>query len=141
MRSRGLEAGWKATLSPTWSTRATYTFTDAKNLSGATPLPLTYRPRHSVNLGADWRASHTLTVGGSLRVVSGQYISVPSSGLNKVERGGYGIADLTMAWQFSPEVGLRTGLLNINGKKFDRVNSADFNEEGRRLFISLNAKF
>ena len=36
---------------------------------------------------------------------------------------------------------LRAGILNLTGKTFDRTTSADFNEEGRRYYLALHAKF
>lgn len=141
VRSRGVEASWAARPSAAWNLRANYTYTDAKNTSGAIALPLTYRPRHVVNLGADWRATAQLTVSGSLRYHSAQYISVPSNGQNKVEKAGYAIADLTLGWRITEALTLRGGILNLTNKTFDRTTSADFNEDGRRYYLALHARF
>ncbi len=141
VRSRGLEASWAARPSAAWNLRANYTYTDAKNTSGAIALPLTYRPRHVANLGADWSATSTLTVSGALRYHSAQFISVPSSGQNKVKKAGYAIADLTMGWRVTEALTLRGGILNLTNKTFDRTTSADFNEDGRRYYLALHAKF
>lgn len=141
VRSRGLEASWAARPSAAWNLRANYTYTDAKNTSGAIALPLTYRPRHVVNLGADWSATPALTVSGALRYHSAQYISVPSNGQNKVEKAGYAIADLTLGWRMTEALTLRGGILNLTNKTFDRTTSADFNEDGRRYYLALHAKF
>ena len=138
VRSRGLEASWRAEPTAALGLRANYTFTDAKNTSGATAVPLTYRPRHVVNLGADWRATPQLTVSGSLRYHSSQYISV---GWNEAKKGGYAIADLTLGFRMTDALTLRAGILNLADKTFDRTTSADFNEEGRRYYLSLHAAF
>jgi outer membrane receptor for ferrienterochelin and colicins len=141
VRSRGLEASWRADPTATLGLRANYTFTDAKNTSGAVAVPLTYRPRHVVNLGADWRATPQLTVSGNVRYHSAQYISVPSNGQNKVEKAGYAIADLTLGWRMTDALTLRAGILNLTDKAFDRTTSADFNEDGRRYYLALHAAF
>jgi outer membrane receptor for ferrienterochelin and colicins len=138
VRSRGLEASWQARASAAWDLRANYTFTDAKNTSGDTPQPLAYRPRHVVNLGADWRATPQLTLSGNLRYNSAQYISV---GWNEAKKGGYAIADLTLGWRMTQALTLRAGVLNLGGKTFDRTTSADFNEDGRRYYLALHARF
>jgi len=138
VRSRGLEASWRADPSAALSLRANYTFTDAKNTSGATPVPLVYRPRHVVNLGADWRATPQFTVSGSLRYNSSQYISV---GWMEAQKSGYAIADLTVGWRLTEALTLRGGILNLTNKTFDRTTSADFNEDGRRYYLALHAKF
>jgi len=138
VRSRGLEASWRAEPSAALALRANYTFTDAKNTSGATPVPLTYRPRHVINLGADWRATPQVTVSGNVRYNSEQYISV---GWNEAKKSGYAIADLTAGWRVTDTITLRGGILNVTNKTFDRTTSADFNEEGRRYYLALHARF
>lgn len=138
VRSRGLEASWRADPAKALSLRANYTFTDAKNTSGAEPVPLTYRSRHVVNLGADWRATPQLTASGSLRYHSAQYVSV---GWNEAQKGGYAIADLALGWRITDALTLRAGILNLANKTFDRTTAADFNEDGRRYYLALHAAF
>lgn len=104
-------------------------------------IPLTYRPKHVVNLGADWTPNAQLSVTGNLRYHSAQYISVSSNGASRVEKDGYAIADLTVGWRMTDALTLRAGILNLTGKTFDRTTSADFNEEGRRYYLALHAKF
>jgi len=141
VRSRGLEASWNARVSPQWNLRSNYTYTDAQNTSGSVAIPLTYRPKHVVNLGADWTPNAQLSVTGNLRYHSAQYISVSSNGASRVEKDGYAIADLTVGWRMTDALTLRAGILNLTGKTFDRTTSADFNEEGRRYYLALHAKF
>lgn len=49
--------------------------------------------------------------------------------------------DLSATWQVSPRTTLRGGVLNVADRTFDRINASDYSEEGRRIYVSLNARF
>jgi outer membrane receptor for ferrienterochelin and colicins len=140
VRTRGIEAGVRATLSSTLAGRANYTYTDAKNTSGAAPLPLVYRPRMNANVSLDWRPAPAWSASATARYIGEQYLNVPASGVNLLRKGGYTVADLSAAWR-AGQYTVSAGMLNVGDRGTQRDVAADFNEEGRRLFLSLLAKF
>lgn len=141
VETKGAEASARLALGETLALRASYTYTDAKNTSGAIDLPLTYRSKHVANLGADWNAFAGWTLGASARYNGEQYISVPSSGVNMLKAPGYTMIDLTAAWDVSRNFALRAGVLNVADKTIERETSLEFNEDGRRYFVSGTARF
>lgn len=70
-----------------------------------------------------------------------QYISVPSTGLNMVTKSPYTVVDLSVAYRIDKMLQLRAGVLNLGDEGDARTLSTDFNEDGRRYFISLSADF
>jgi outer membrane receptor for ferrienterochelin and colicins len=141
VKTRGAEASARATLLPGLELRASYTYTDAKNTSGAIALPLTYRPKDVANLGIDWQALPGWTLGASARHTGKQYISVPANGQNMLQAPAYTMLDLTAAWQINTHLTLRAGALNATDKVVARQTSLEFNEEQRRFFLSATARF
>ncbi len=141
VKSRGAELSSRWALNASLNLRANYTYTDAKNTSGAIELPLTYRSKHVANLGVDWQATPSLGLSLSGRYNGAQYISVPANGQNMVQAPAYSVFDASVAWSWSPALTLRGGLLNLVNKTVDRESSNEFNEDGRRLFLSVSARF
>ncbi|GGY11837.1 TonB-dependent receptor [Massilia dura] len=140
VRTRGVEASLRATLTDTLVGRLNYTYTDTKNTSGATPLPLVYRPRMNANASLDWQPAQAWNTSATLRYIGEQYLNVPSSGVNLLRKGGYTVADLSAAYR-AGRYTVSGGVLNVDDRGTQRDVSADFNEQGRRLFVSLLAKF
>ncbi len=141
VRSQGAEFGLRASLAPGLEMRANYTYTDARNTSSAVELPLTYRSKHVANIGLDWKPSGDWTLGAQARYNGEQFISVPANGQNMVEAPAYTIVDLSAAWTITPQLTLRGGLLNAADKRIDRATSTEFNEDGRRVYLSVSARF
>ena len=141
VRSHGAELGLRAQLTPGVDLRANYTYTDARNTSGSIELPLTYRSKHVANVGLDWRPSAAWTLALNARHNGAQYISVPANGQNLVQAQAYTLVDLSAAWAVSPQLTLRAGVLNLADEGIDRTTSAEFNEDGRRWFLSVSARF
>lgn len=141
VKSRGAELSLHAKLGADWNLRANYSYTDAKNTSGAMELPLTYRSKHVANAGVDWQASAAWALAMNARYNGAQYISVPSNGQNLLQAPAYTVLDLSAACVVSPNLTLRGGVLNAADKRVDRETSLEFNEDGRRYFVSLTARF
>lgn len=141
VRSQGAELGLRARLAPGLDLRANYTYTDARNTSGTVELPLTYRSKHVANIGVDWKPAEAWSLGANARYNGAQYISVPANGLNMVEAPAYTIVDLSAAWNATPNLTLRGGLLNAADKRVERTTSTEFNEDGRRVYLSVSARF
>lgn len=139
--TKGVETSFRAELSPQWSMRANYTYTDAKNTSGVRDIPMVYRPRHSANLGADWKPGDRWSLNATARYSGSQYISVSSNGQNRVKKSAYGVVDLSAAYRINKMLTVRAGVLNLGDEGENRDVSTDFNEEGRRYFVSLAADF
>ena len=139
VRTQGVEATARTTVAAV-TLRGNYGYLNAENLSGSTPLPLIYRPAHTVNVAADWLVTTALSLSGTVRATSAQYISVPATGLNLVERDAYGIVDLSAAYRVNAYVTLRGGVLNVAHNTLDRLLSTDFNEEGRRYFFTVSTR-
>jgi outer membrane receptor for ferrienterochelin and colicins len=141
VRTEGLEASVRVAPSTAWRLRVSYAYLDAKNRSGAAPLPLVYRPAHTFNAMADWLPAKALTISGIVRSNGSQYVSVPASGTNLVTRDGYAIVDLSAAYRLHPRLTVRGGALNVGNMAVARDTSLDFNEDGRRYFIGLSTQF
>lgn len=140
VRTRGIEASLRATLTATVTGRVNYTYTDTKNTSGAKDLPLVYRPRMNANVSLDWRPTDAWSTSATARYIGEQYLNVPASGVNMLRKGGYTVADLSAAFR-AGQYTVSAGVLNVADRGTQRDVSADFNEEGRRLFLSLLARF
>ncbi|RFA26786.1 outer membrane receptor protein [Alkalilimnicola ehrlichii] len=140
VETQGLESSLRWTLSPAWQLRANYTYTDAKNTSGDSDLPLTYRPRHTANANVDWRPTARWSAHATARYSGNQYISVPQNGQNRVQKSGYSVFDLSTAYRFAQHFTVRAGVLNLMDEGDNRELVSDFNEEGRRYFVSLTAE-
>lgn len=144
VHTRGVEASVRAEFSRQWSARANVTYTDAKNTSNASKtgeIPLVYRPRQNANLSLDWRPSAQWSSSVTVRHIGEQYLSVPSSGQNLVSKKAYQVADLSAACRFGGGITLSAGVLNLGDRGQQRDSAADFNEEGRRVFLSMMARF
>ncbi|RSZ55322.1 TonB-dependent receptor [Massilia atriviolacea] len=141
VRTRGVETHVRTEFSRQWSARANLTYTDAKNASNARALPLVYRPRQNANVSVDWRPTAQWSSSFTVRHIGEQYLSVPSNGQNLVRKQAYQVADLSAAYRFGNGATLGAGVLNLADKGRQRDSAADFNEEGRRVFLSMMARF
>jgi outer membrane receptor for ferrienterochelin and colicins len=141
VRSQGVELGLRARLSPTLALRTNFTYTDARNTSGSVELPLTYRSKHVANVSLDWKPAAAWALSAAARYNGEQYISVPANGQNLVSAPAYTMVDLSAAWTVLPQLTLRAGVLNATDERIDRTLSTEFNEDGRRWFVSVGTRF
>lgn len=141
VRTQGVESHFEADLLSNLNAALNYTYLDAKNLSGAVELPLTYRPRHSATLNLSWQVSDQLTVTATDHLYSDQYISVPASGSGMVKKAGYNTFDLGLSYDWTPMLTIRSGVMNLADVSDDRLLSSDFNVEGRRYYLSATQRF
>lgn len=137
VRTQGLEASFRVDFNPQWAVRGSYTYTHARNTSAATSTALAYRPRHQANVTVDWKPAERWSLQGVLRHVGEQVTTV----WNNTTKPAYEIIDLSAAFRVNETFTVRTGLLNVADQGVQRKDSADYNEEGRRVFVSLSAKF
>lgn len=136
-RTKGVEASWKWQAHKDLGIKTSYTYLSAKNTSKSEHTPLINRSRHNLNLNADWSVNGRWTLGAAWRLQSKQ----PLDTAGTVHKPGYGLVDLSAAWKVNPDTTLRAGILNVADRTFNRANSNDYSEEGRRFFISINARF
>lgn len=142
VRSKGAELGGRIILGHDWKVSANYTYTRARNTSGAIELPLTYRPKHAANVSVDWQPDHAWSANATARYSGEQYINVPANGQNMLKKSAYTVADLSLGYRIDKHFAVRAGVLNVTDKNSDnRSQSTDFNEDGRRYFVSLSADF
>jgi len=137
VQTKGLEASLRATFNPQWGMKANYTYTHARNTSTATATPLAYRPRHQAHVNVDWKPSDAWAVNAGVRHVGEQVITV----WNNTTKAAYNVVDLTAAYRINQLFTLRAGVLNVGNQGNERLSSADYNEEGRRYFVSVSASF
>ncbi|UCZ57325.1 TonB-dependent receptor [Desulfurispirillum indicum] len=137
VESEGVEVGLRAQLSRAWHLRANYTYTDVRDTSGSSSQPVAYRPEHAANLMVDWKPGARWVFSGNVRYVGEQVLVV----WNDTRKSAYTVADISAGWRFDDRITLRGGILNITDEGDNREISSDFNEEGRRLFVSVSANF
>lgn len=137
VRTQGLEASFRADINPQWAVRGSYTYTHARNTSTATSTALAYRPQHQASVTVDWKPAERWSLQGSLRHVGEQVTTV----WNHTTKPAYQILDLSAAYRINDTFTVRGGLLNVADEGVQRQDSADYNEEGRRVFVSLSMRF
>lgn len=141
VQTQGIEASVRYAPSVALQIRVNYGYLMAENLSGPVALPLVYRPAHTFNTSVTWQPHGRTTLTGMLRANGEQDISVPASGVGVVSRDGYAIVDLSAAYRFDRRFTVRAGMLNVGNQAVARETSQDFNEEGRRVFVSVSLGF
>lgn len=119
--------------------RANYTHLDSEQL-GEPDRPVAYQPKHTLNAGADLTVVRGLQLNASATSLSEQYLFVPVNGVNPVLREGYVMFDAGAAAQVGA-LTVRAGVLNLGNKQILREVVDDYNEEGRRFFLSVTARF
>lgn len=131
-RIRGLEAAANAQLSQGVALRASWTYTDARDLDK--DAPLSERPRQIANLGLDWKPAPDWAFYANARYTGSQ------SPNGSTQSGGYTSFDLGGAWRIDPRNTLRAGIDNLGNKQLD-YDRAGYDLEGRRIFVSLATRF
>lgn len=140
-RTQGLEANLFFEPADGVMVRANYTYLDATNRSGSITLPLVYRSRHTANASVDWEIDERWSAFFTASYIGSQYVNVPSNGVNKIKQDGFATFDIGGGYKLTDNVTLTAGVLNIANKEIKRTNTSEFNEEGRRYFISATTRF
>lgn len=135
-RVRGVETDLKVPFNDRWKLSLNYTYTDGRNLSSGGNKPLAELPFHNAHATLDWLPVadwsfylQTDYTGERRTVTSGN----PTP-------GGYTIWNAGAAWQTTPALKLRAGVLNIADKDLSR-DDYSYNEDGRRYFIAADYRF
>ncbi|HRQ80889.1 MAG TPA: TonB-dependent receptor [Azospirillaceae bacterium] len=140
-RTQGVEANLFFEPANGVMVRANYTYLDATNRSGSTSLPLVYRSRHTANASVDWEIDERWSAFFTASYIGSQYVSVPSNGVNKIKQDGFATFDIGGAYKLTDNVTVTAGVINIADKEVKRTNTSEFNEEGRRYFITATTRF
>lgn len=139
--TQGIEVGAELYLGEDWTVRGNYTYLDADNESGPQAIPLIYSPKHSANLSVDWWALDDVMLSFNATYVGDQYTFVSANGAVTNDADGYAMFDIGAVWHVNDRFTLRAGVLNFLDKTVEREIPNDFNEEGRRYFISGTIRF
>lgn len=155
--TRGVELATRVPFNPAWSLSANYTYTDSEQKSGAASgQPLTNTPDHMFNAALNWQASDALSF-----YLRGEYRSerFRGVGLAQDQLGdyrGYSLFHLGGQYKFSENLRMNAALYNLADRDFvdyrpyisnTTTNAVSYsnvyvnNEDGRRLWLSLNYDF
>ncbi|AEI77038.1 TonB-dependent outer membrane receptor [Cupriavidus necator N-1] len=144
-RNQGLELGLRQRLGRL-TLRAGYSYTQATYQADGqlhTPFaaPVAVHPGtrmagiplHSFKLGADWRATATISVGGDVIVSSSRPVAGNEDGaLSAQDPGlartaGYLLLNLRASWQFSPRWQLYGRIDNLFDRRYETYGQAGYN--------------
>ncbi|MHB2267154.1 TonB-dependent receptor domain-containing protein [Aliihoeflea sp. PC F10.4] len=149
---RGIEltSTWDATDALTL--RASYTFTDSEQTTGAfAGFPLARTPKHRASLRADWMTPvENLDVWGTLTYhgseinagarIGGNGTPVVIDGATGRKYDPYTTVDFGGSYAFSESVRLNAAIYNVFDKTLD-VGDYNATIDGRRLWVSLSSTF
>ena len=141
-------------LSTTWDPskvvklKAGYTYTKSEQKSGTyAGHPLTYTPKHSVNLRADWKVSPHLTAWTDYQYIGKQINAALRAGSNGKllptgvrEYAGYSLFNLGTNYDLNKSVTLKAAIYNVLDKKLT-LEDHNIYGEGRTLWVGANFKF
>lgn len=155
--TRGVEAGLSLPFARRWEWVANYTYTDSEQKSGASAgKPLTDTPEHMLNSSLHWDASDAWSF-----ALRGEYRSerYRGAGLAQDQLGdfrAYSVFHLSSTWRIRDGVRLNAAIYNLADRDFvdyrpyvSNLNTGAIayantyvnNEDGRRLWLSLNVDF
>jgi outer membrane receptor for ferrienterochelin and colicins len=141
VRSKGVETSIAGDITETLSIRANYTYLKSEDRSSANPIPLIYQPKHSANLTLDWRAMENLSLYASANYIGRQYIAAYANpAFNEIQEA-YTLVDIGGRYDVNERLTVRAGVLNLADKRIERTTSTEYNEDGRRFFLSLTHRF
>jgi outer membrane receptor for ferrienterochelin and colicins len=89
----------------------------------------------------DWQPNDQWSFNTTARYSGLQYTNVPANGQNMLTKAAYTVADLSVGYRIDKHFSVRAGVLNLTDQNDNRNQSTDFNEDGRRYFMSLSADF
>lgn len=156
---RGIESSVTWPLTPSLKGSANYTYTDSKRKGGGEPAfdgssldgqPLASTPKHMFNTQIDWAATDRLALYARAAFLGKSYYAGFRNGaMNTRERPSSTTLDLGGSFNVSKNLSLKAAVLNVADKKVDvdtrtRTTGLDGNwmvDEGRRLFVGLDARF
>ena len=160
--TRGVELATRFPLGSSLFANLNYTYTDSEQNSGRNAgMPLTDTPRHAANARLAWDVSAAWKTWLRAELRSERFRDPGSSvetGAAKAELGdyrGYALLHLGGSYQISKKLALTAAIYNLLGRDFidyqsyrssasavpTSANRFVNNQEGRRLWLALNADF
>ncbi|MFA7668927.1 MAG: ligand-gated channel protein [Burkholderiaceae bacterium] len=139
--TRGLEASISAPLTDTFSTTASYTYTDSEQKSGEyAGQPLTQLPKHMFNLSFNWEP--TEKINGWTRLSFRGKESDPTGAISSssMMAPSVTLVDFGGSYKFNKTVTMHAGVYNV----FDKYVAYDdysYVEDGRRFWLGMDIKF
>ena len=155
--TEGVELGLVVPFAERWEWTANYTWTDSEQKSGdARGQPLANTPEHMFNSRLQWWLNDdwSLYLRGEYR--SERYRGPGAAQAQLGDYRGYALLHLGATWQLSDRVRLNAAVYNLADRDFidyrpyvSNAASGDIayantyvnNEDGRRLWVSLNVDF
>ncbi|MFC5473544.1 TonB-dependent receptor domain-containing protein [Paraherbaspirillum soli] len=155
---RGVEAGLTLPLAKQWKLSGNYTYTDSRresdgetafNGSSLKGQPLDKTPKHAANVKLDWLPRDGVTAFARVNYVSEQFWAAYRNGGTGVRtRPATTTFDLAASYAINKMLTLNAALLNVTDKVVDiderpraTVKGNWLVDEGRRLWLGLNARF
>ncbi|KAF0093558.1 MAG: iron complex outermembrane recepter protein [Puniceicoccaceae bacterium 5H] len=139
VESEGVEVSVNGDITDTVGLRVSYTYLDSQNLSYEDAIPLIYQPEHSGSVTLDWRPTDVLSFYTTAEYIGEQYIQASTRGT--ATQSAYTLFDVGLRYKVSESFTCRTGILNIGDKRIERTESSEYNEDGRRYFVSATYHF
>ncbi len=152
--TRGIEASIRRNISDSVKISANYTYTDSEQKSGANAgLPLVNTPDHLLNAQLSWNLSDRFSswVRGELSSTRFRGVGAAQDQLGDYKR--YALVHLGGAYDVTHNVRLSATIYNLLNDNFVKyvpytsngqtayANQYAINQEPRRLWVSVNAKF
>lgn len=159
VKLRGLELEAAIRLDARWSVTTSYTYTHSRRRGDGEPAydgssldgqPLEKTPRHTIKAQVDWLPNERISAYARATIFSRQYnAGFRNSALNVRSRPGSATFDLGGSWRINSTWTANLALLNLADRRVPvdsrgRLSGLDGNwlvDEGRRLWLSLNAEF
>ena len=135
-RAKGVEASVKLRPSETLTVEGNYSYIDAKDRT--TGLTLLRRPKHSVNLIADWNAWDKVKLGASLQLVSDS-ADVDFETFSRTSLDGYALASVRAAVPIGEIFEVYGRIENLFKTRYETVSG--YGTYGRNAHVGVRAKF
>jgi vitamin B12 transporter len=135
-RAEGIEAFFRVAPTQTLTVEANYSYIDATNRD--TGIVLLRRPRHSVNVSADWTAFDKLKLGASLRLASDSADSDFQT-FSRTSLDGYELVAIRAAYPVTERLEVFGRVENLFDTQYETVSG--FGTYGRNAHIGVRARF
>jgi vitamin B12 transporter len=135
-RAKGVEASVKLRPSDTLTVEGNYSYIDAKDRT--TGLTLLRRPKHGVNLSADWNAWDKVKLGASLQLVSDS-ADVDFETFSRTALDGYALASIRAAVPIGERFEVYGRIENLADKSYETVSG--YGTAGRNAHVGVRAKW
>jgi vitamin B12 transporter len=135
-RAQGIEFLLNIRPADSFTINANYTYVKSEDRS--TGLTLLRRPKHDVNLYADWQPLEKLNLGASLQLVSDS-IDINFETYDRTALDGYALLGLHASYQMIDGISLFGRVDNVTDENYETVSG--FGTYGRNAYVGVRAKF